>query len=136
APLVVPEHVNAIEIHFVERVRLIGTTLLEYQPAARLTLAPNILIVLVVGFTIKTLPRHKLTPGTVKNDITGNGELDLLAINPPSGRRRRLVRESHFVPKLIRLVLFLRLVSLLSGLRGAALLGAARFRRHVALDRL
>src|SRR6185503_18721224 len=105
--LVVSKHINAIEIRFVDSVRRIRTTLLEYQPASGFCFASCILVGRTLALAVESLPRHKLASRAIKNNVTRHRELNLFSINPTSRRRRRCRRQPHFVPELVR---FFRLV--------------------------
>src|SRR5262249_14590405 len=112
--LVVSKHINTVEIRLVNSMRLIRTALLEYQPASRFRVTPDIFITRCPLFVlaIQTLPRHKLPPSAIKNDVAGNRELHLLAVDPTGRRGRRRRWQSHLVPELIRLLWFLIVVLL------------------------
>src|SRR5215217_7905582 len=131
--LVVTQNINPIEVRLINSVWLIGTALLENQPATRLLFLRRILRSLF-PVAIEPLPANKLASRAIKNNVAWHRKPDLLAVNPTRRRGRRISRKSHFVPELIRFILFFIFVFPLCR-TSAALLCAAGLRRNVSLDR-
>src|SRR5262249_38580824 len=112
--LVVPKDINAIEIRFIESMRLIRTALLEYQPASRFYFAPAAPVprISLLGRPTWTLQGHELATGAIENNVPRHRQFHLLAIDPTRRRRRGSRRQSHLVPELICLLWFLIVVLL------------------------
>src|SRR6185503_1155740 len=113
--LVVTEHINAIEIRLIQRMRLIRTALLKNQPTARLGFTAAIFLrrrVIVFWIAIQPLPCNKLSSRSIEDDVAWHREFDLLSINPSCWCWRDLRWQSHLIPKFVCLLGFIRLIAL------------------------